>query len=1174
MRTKNIKWIFLLFLGLPFKILGQVNLQTGAAQINIPLFSYSDNYGLNCGATLNYINGNGLKVNESASNVGTGWTLVCGGSIERVQNGEPDDQQRPADMIWTHENSFTNFANTYYPNGFLYSSYPTSDIIDRNAAFFPLLPSPVLHYLPNPKYTEDREQDYFNFSFNGRSGTFVIGRNGNIKILGDSRLIITKEVLDMHSSNIRTTINSFLITDENGIQYLFKEKILSEVCNYENTSYPDQNGLVIQDDGSTVQMARLHCGYISCNNSASYDYKIFQARRLHQFTVNSWYLSEIINPRTIKKIIFNYEDYNIDFRGESILQSGTAAGRNSITLTIKRYLFTAKRLVNVITPNQISVHFTYSSDSRKDFLNDKALVNIDYRINGSSKYSYDFNYGYFFKDEIKDYNYQFSSNDLIWTRLCLKTIQKKGSNGTTEPPYKFNYNIEGGVPARNTLWQDKWGFHKDRPFFMPDFVFDPNLSTFQTPSDYSLNDLSRYPDTYRQVTQDKAKYGIIKSIQYPQGGSLSFEYEQRDALFNNQNTYIGGVRVNKTILFDGSDHAKDIIQQYNYHDALNNSTGWGYEEPIFSRTQNVIMVKPDNNNMYPGLISRGISLAVSYNNLQMASVGSVGRIANHLKAQANFQASVENFIVVVIMALIDYFSSNEVDYSCVQYAHTPYNINSLSVQYSGVEVSQNLLNSVTGKTVYQFMSSTDLPLSVPVLGAPFANKQRQAYWVYGLPKKISVIEYRNNIFHTVKETEYAYNPTYFASYINDPNYLSKKWEPIVSRYVPRDAYDNFHYWEPSSTTDNILSDSYYPLTGRAELTSVIEKLYNIQGDYIVMGTNFTYNQNNQVNFKRTIDSKGQYIDNKIFYPIDYSNIGIFADIISNNQVNTPISSETWIENTSGVSRLVSASATEFGHIGNNDIKPIKSYKLESPAPLLPSNIQPFNPNSVVRDANYIKEQEQYVYDNAGNLVETISKGRMSSIFYDYNESLITATITNSHIQTSLPYSHPGWFAYTSFEAQKSGGWNYNPDGIRQQFAPTGKFCYQLSSNNSLSVLMGITKTYLLSFWASNSNVQVNGNFNPTKTVNTIPGWTYYEFEIAAGTPPPYISGSALIDEVRLYAKDARMTTFTYDGLHNKISECDVNNHITYYEYDGLSRVKVVKDEKGNVIKAYEYNYKQ
>jgi YD repeat-containing protein len=66
----------------------------------------------------------------------------------------------------------------------------------------------------------------------------------------------------------------------------------------------------------------------------------------------------------------------------------------------------------------------------------------------------------------------------------------------------------------------------------------------------------------------------------------------------------------------------------------------------------------------------------------------------------------------------------------------------------------------------------------------------------------------------------------------------------------------------------------------------------------------------------------------------------------------------------------------------------------------------------------------------------------------------------------------------------------------------------------------------------------------------------------------------LLDEVRYYPKGATMITYTYDPGIGKTSECDPNNRITRYEYDGLGRLVKVKDQYNNLIKTFEYNYQQ
>ena len=75
MRQMKFLIFFLLSICLSISAIAQVNLQTGAAQFSLPIFSYSNNDRLSTSVALYYVDGNGLKVNEASSAVGTGWAL-------------------------------------------------------------------------------------------------------------------------------------------------------------------------------------------------------------------------------------------------------------------------------------------------------------------------------------------------------------------------------------------------------------------------------------------------------------------------------------------------------------------------------------------------------------------------------------------------------------------------------------------------------------------------------------------------------------------------------------------------------------------------------------------------------------------------------------------------------------------------------------------------------------------------------------------------------------------------------------------------------------------------------------------------------------------------------------------------------------------------------------------
>ena len=100
--------------------------------------------------------------------------------------------------------------------------------------------------------------------------------------------------------------------------------------------------------------------------------------------------------------------------------------------------------------------------------------------------------------------------------------------------------------------------------------------------------------------------------------------------------------------------------------------------------------------------------------------------------------------------------------------------------------------------------------------------------------------------------------------------------------------------------------------------------------------------------------------------------------------------------------------------------------------------------------------------------------------------------------------------------------------------------------------------------------------SPFKSINNpVSGWTYLEY-LFTGSGNLIITvngaGNAEVDELRACPFDARMSTVAYDPKVGKITECDVNNRLIYYEYDGLSRLKYVRDDRKNILKKICYNY--
>jgi hypothetical protein len=51
-----------------------------------------------------------------------------------------------------------------------------------------------------------------------------------------------------------------------------------------------------------------------------------------------------------------------------------------------------------------------------------------------------------------------------------------------------------------------------------------------------------------------------------------------------------------------------------------------------------------------------------------------------------------------------------------------------------------------------------------------------------------------------------------------------------------------------------------------------------------------------------------------------------------------------------------------------------------------------------------------------------------------------------------------------------------------------------------------------------------------------------------------------------------MVTYTYNPLIGISNQCDMNNRVSYYEYDNVGRLNIVRDQDRNIVKKYCYDY--
>ena len=124
-------------------------------------------------------------------------------------------------------------------------------------------------------------------------------------------------------------------------------------------------------------------------------------------------------------------------------------------------------------------------------------------------------------------------------------------------------------------------------------------------------------------------------------------------------------------------------------------------------------------------------------------------------------------------------------------------------------------------------------------------------------------------------------------------------------------------------------------------------------------------------------------------------------------------------------------------------------------------------------------------------------------------------------------------------------------------------------NGNISELLkkdGIVSCYI---WGYNSQYPVakviGASFN---AVNAILNQSVIQ------NPTSDDSLRAELDKIRQQFPKALVTTYTYQRLVGITSETSSNRVTMFYEYDSLSRLKLIRDKDGNILKSMEYKYQQ
>jgi hypothetical protein len=298
----------------------------------------------------------------------------------------------------------------------------------------------------------------------------------------------------------------------------------------------------------------------------------------------------------------------------------------------------------------------------------------------------------------------------------------------------------------------------------------------------------------------------------------------------------------------------------------------------------------------------------------------------------------------------------------------------------------------------------------------------------------------------------------------------------------------------------------------------------------------------------TLTSDGKRRINYAFYPADFAeSTGFIADLKAAHIQSIPIELVTYEEEPDGLNpRIISGQVHTYkpGGKGLQD----EIWKLETGKPIhlsqfkfahtltghLPNahSLQPFR-----QDSRYKRTTSFNAYDDTFNPIQiTEENDTPVSYMWGYNREFPIAKVVNARAEQIF---------HTSFET----------DGTADSLAKAGR------------------KVWVGNFTIPPSQRPVAGQYQLSYWERMEGQWQYRQ-QIIDYSPAdvPLIITVNFIDEVRLHPVGSRMTTYTYDLLLGMTSATDANNITSYYYYDATGRLHLEKDLKGNVRRRYEYRY--
>lgn len=929
--------------------------------------------------------------------------------------------------------------------------------------------------------------------------------------------------------------------DKDGNAFLYKNEDFRIQLVY--TSLYNFNILVTTEDGTVYEFA---------------DYERSFFPDMGQFQITSWYLTKIKSPSGAEITIENQPTPTVN---HDIRQ----ASDYLVELTANPTIYPAPHPVTGTSVGEIRikkiisstgwVEFKAGGTPRLDYKTSSFPLDsiVVYKADGSPIRKFKINTGYFEANNSNKYNGPSQSLfQHLNYRLRLESVcEFDGDNKEAKPPYKFVYLGDNNpatddmytLPYRLSPSQDHWGYFNNS---FNKHIFPGNREGRAISSDLWYQVFAEYSNAIvynvisnganRSPHAEASKACMLKEIHYPTGGFSEFIFETNT--YSGSGGLGGGLRIARIKDYSAvGELARDVGYNYDSNWLLHDPRDYYYKyfAVQYQGSNGAPLIGRDLTQVF-GLPASGSNLKkyikISTYPLALLGIGGHSGYGKVTVSEAGNGYTVNEFDNLPNYP--DYYGLGEV-YDEIDMFHV-----------------DNIFKSQYITSLASPFGGLDPPISVTLNTTVHDQPYPEMYdngWKRGLIKSRSVYAESGAL---VKKEEFEYDRKLLSVI---PGFRVLGWG----------SYQNFIFAR------------YYIPHASIKLKKQVVHQYDQSGKHSFSTTKeFFYDNPLHAQRSRTVITKsdGSREVTHILYPFDYTSGTAFIDNMkSNNLANYPIESVTYKE--LGTSRtFLSGIINKYKTGGTGLVDERLQLELTGTVPLSSfkfSNCQTgslpsegigtiFSP-----DPRYKSKVTYNYYDVKGNPLQfTFTNGQPVAYLWSYQHQYPVAEVRNATASQ---------VAYTSFETDDKGSWNYAGVPVNN-YSKTGRKAYNLSAGSISKTMTGASANnpYKVGFWARTvSGTRAVGISGQTESVTT--SWKWVEKLVTSSSLT--ISGTNIIvDELRLHPLRAQMTTYTYDPLVGMLSETDPRSYSRFYEYDTFGRLTAIKDDDGQIMDFFEYNYEK